>query len=84
MHLEKTGSVIDAALRTAEGRGLELLMRTYALTRGLWQSYQQEEEALLAGVTVPRKCVGKPFRRELREALTEYWRGALSKGIDRA
>lgn len=84
IHLEKTGSVIDAALRTAEGRGLELLMRTYALTRGLWQSYQHKEETLLAGVVVSHKIVEKPFGRELREALTEYWRGALSMGIDRA
>ena len=84
IHLEKTGSVIDAALRTAEGRGLELLMRTYALTRGLWQSYQKKEETLLAGVTVSQKFVEKPFGRELREALTEYWRGALSMEIDRA
>ncbi len=80
IHLEKTGGVIDAALRTAEGRGLELLMRTYALTRGLWQSYQHKEEALLAGVIVSHPFVEKPFGRELREALTEYWRGALSMG----
>lgn len=84
IHLEKTGNVIDAALRTAEGRGLELLMRTYALTRGLWQSYQHKEETLLAGVIVPHKFVEKPFGIELREALTEYWRGALSVGTAKA
>ena len=77
VHLETTGSEIDAALRIAEGRGIELLMRTYALTRGLWQSYQHKEETLLAGVNVAHKFAEKPFGRELYEALTEYWRGAL-------
>ena len=77
-HLVKTGRVIDASLRIAEGRGVELLMRTYAMTRGLWQSYQHNRETLLAGVTVSHKFVEKPFGVELREALAEYWRGATS------
>lgn len=78
MRLEKTGSAIDAALRLSEGRGIQLLMRTYALTRGLWQSYRHTEDTLLAGVVVSQKLVAKSFGRELHEALTEYWRGALA------
>ena len=77
VRLEKTGSMIDAALRITEGRGVQLLMRTYALTRGLWQSYHHAEELLLAEVVVARSLTANPFCVELREALTEYWRGAL-------
>ena len=83
MRLERTGSMIDIALRIPEGRGIELLMRTYALTRGLWQSYQHREETFSAGVVASERLVAKPFGVELREALTEYWRGALSVGPDR-
>ena len=84
--LVKTGGVIDAALRLPEGRGVQLLMRTYALTRGLWQSYSHAEETLLAGVVVPQSLAAQPFGVELREALTEYWLGALmnAAGNDRA
>ena len=83
MRLEKTGSVLDAALRIPKGRGIQLLMRTYALTRGLWQSYQHTEETLSAGVLVSQKLVANPFSLELCEALTEYWRGALSVEVKR-
>ncbi len=74
--LEKTGSIIDGALRLPSRRGLQLLMRTYALTRGLWQSYQDAEDSHLPQVA--RSLTANPFGRELREALTEYWRGALA------
>ena len=77
VRLEETGRVIDLALRFEKGRGVQLLMRTYALTRGLWQSYQHAVETLLAGVTVAQSLMSNPFGEELREALTEYWRGAL-------
>ena len=82
MRLENTGSVIDSALRLSEGRGIQLLMRTYALTRGLWQSYQHTEGTLSAGVVVSQRVVANSFGAELREALTEYWRGALFVGTD--
>ena len=83
MRLERAGSVIDVALRISEGRGIQLLMRTYALTRGLWQSHQHTEETLSAGVVVSQRLVANPFGVELREALTEYWRGALLMEADR-
>ena len=73
--LERTGSVIDSALRLPAGRGVELLMRTYALTRGLWQSYQEAGASHLPHVA---RRAANPFARELREALTEYWHGALA------
>ena len=74
--LEKTGSVIDTALRLSAGRGLQLLMRTYALTKGLWQSYQDARHSGLPHVA--QSLSVKPFGTELHEALTEYWRGALA------
>ncbi len=83
MRLKTTGSAIDVALRLPEGRGIQLLMRTYALTRGLWQSFQHMEETLSAGVVVTPRLVADSFSVELREALTEYWRGALSVYADR-
>lgn len=74
--LTEVGAVIDAALGLTEGRGFRLLMRTYAFTRGLWQSTQghgpsaPEIEPALARLY-------PDFGDELREGLAEYWRGAL-------
>ena len=67
--LLETGRVVEEALRLSEGRGSSLLMRTFALTRGLWQSYHPCQEPML---------IPLDFNRELIEALTEYWRGALA------
>ena len=77
VRLEETGRIIDVALRLEEGRGVQLLMRPYALTRGLWQCYQHAAETLLAGVHTAQSLMPNPFAVELQEALTEYWRGAL-------
>ena len=71
------GSRIDCALGLAPGRGLRLLMRTYALTRGLWQTAQHFEQLGAHGMedTHPPHI---PFSQDLSEALDEYWRGALA------
>ena len=82
MRRESTGKAMDAVLALPEGRGVQLLMRTYALTRGLWQSYQHAEETLRAGIAAPHSLTAPPFRQELLEALTEYWRGALTHAAD--
>ncbi|WP_269532112.1 TetR family transcriptional regulator [Chitinimonas sp. BJYL2] len=76
--LVSTGALIDTALNLPEGRGATLLLRTYALTRGLWQSldYPPALRALLAD---PAFAPIRPdFRTELIAALNEYWRGALA------
>jgi AcrR family transcriptional regulator len=76
--LVSAGTVLDKALSLPAGRGVTLLMRTYALTRGLWQSldYPPNLRALLAEpVFAP---IRPDFRNELVAALTEYWRGALA------
>jgi AcrR family transcriptional regulator len=61
------GAVVEVALDLPPGRGVQLLMRTYALTRGLWQAMGSDG--------VPIKV---DFTQELAEALDEYWRGALA------
>ena len=75
--LTGVGDVIDAALRLRAGRGLRLLMRTYALTKGLWQSSQGYEDAELLAAMPALAQLHPHFETELREALAEYWRGAL-------
>lgn len=71
------GAALERALDLAPGRGAVLLMRTYALTRGLWQTFGD------AGAPVPPGEGAAPlradFRAELGEALREYWRGALTE-----
>ena len=52
-------------------------MRSYALARGLWQSAQHEEQSLTKGVEPALTLTPAAYPHELREALTEYWRGAL-------
>lgn len=67
-------AVLEVALDLSPGRGLQLLTRTYAMTRGLWQSFDHK-----------RHPAGQPlnphpgdFGTELLDALSEYWRGALA------
>ncbi|WP_374355095.1 TetR family transcriptional regulator [Chitinimonas sp.] len=76
--LVRVGSVLDESLGLPSGRGVSLLMRSYALTRGLWQSldFPTKMRALLAEpVFAP---IRPDFRAELVQALQEYWRGAMA------
>ena len=78
--LVSAGAQLEQALHLPAGRGATLLMRTYALTRGLWQSldFPPAMRAMLADpVFAP---IRPDFRSELAQALAEYWRGALSGG----
>lgn len=72
--LQAAGAIVDDALGLPRGRGAQLLTRTYGLTRGLWQSY---DESVASGYDVASKY-DAGFPGELAEALAEYWRGALS------
>ena len=75
--LTSVGAVVDRVLGLPHGRGLRLLTRTYALTRGLWQSLQPGRHGEVA--SDPAFALLYPdLGRELREALAEYWRGALA------
>lgn len=72
------GASLDSALELASGRGVQLLMRTYALTRGLWQTAEHSEDLEAAGVNMITNKRTIPFSQDLSEALDEYWRGALA------
>ena len=76
--LATVGAVVDGALRLPDGRGVRLLMRTYALTRGLWQSSQPYEGLPPVRAEPALACLYPEFGGELLEALEEYWRGALA------
>ena len=53
-------------------------MRSFALTRGLWQSSSPEAVHAPLAEAYAQASIYADFRSELREALAEYWRGALS------
>jgi tetracycline repressor-like protein len=73
--LTKTGIIVEDAFRLSAGHGFGLLMRTFALTRGLWQSRSYEQQtAFKADPALAPICPN--FDKELTRALTEYWRGA--------
>lgn len=81
--LNAAGAVVERRLGLPGGRGLQLLMRTYALTRGLWQALDYPEH-LTALMDEPALAPMRPaFREELADALAEYWRGALAPTRDR-
>lgn len=71
--VDRTGKTLERALSLQPGRGFKLLTRTHAMTRGLWQSF---------GDTVADCGLDQhhhpDFANELREALLEYWHGALA------
>jgi AcrR family transcriptional regulator len=72
------GARLDEVLGQPAGRGVSLLMRTYALIRGLWQSldHPPSMRAILADpIFAP---IRPDFQIELVAALNEYWRGALA------
>lgn len=62
---------LDQALALPQGRGLQVLLRSYALVRGLWQSMPFDAGKDAATSTYD-------FHAEVAEALHEYWRGALA------
>ena len=76
--LVDTGKQLDLVLALENGRGVSLLLRTYALIRGLWQSldYPEPLQKLLAHKMF--EPIRPDFHSELRLALGEYWLGALA------
>lgn len=79
--LDKAGRIADHALRLDAGRGRHLLLRTCALTRGLWQALDRpppgpEQGDTGAGTDAPP--FAPDFADDLAQALREYWWGALA------
>jgi AcrR family transcriptional regulator len=70
--LEAVGDLLETKLSLPRGRGRPLLIRTHAFTRGLWQSF-----GTLADQKSGDPSAGGKFEKELEEALTEFWRGAI-------
>lgn len=73
--LHSGGERIEQALALAPGRGVQVLLRTHALTVGLWQSMSTDSAILPDAGAEP---FPHDFAAELAEALKEYWRGALA------
>lgn len=72
MALAASADRLDQALGLRPGKGLQVLLRSYALVRGLWQSFPFN--AAGADANPP----SGDFHAELTDALHEYWRGALT------
>jgi AcrR family transcriptional regulator len=71
--IAKLGHSLDGALGLPSSRGVQLLVRSHAFARGLWQSLDSiDPDCAVAEMLMPT------FSGELREALREYWRGALT------
>jgi AcrR family transcriptional regulator len=71
--IERLGGVLDQALRVSPGRGVQLLIRSHAFARGLWQGLGYMDPSYkIASALRPN------FSEELMEALEQYWRGALA------
>jgi len=75
-HLKLMGSVIDRALSFEAGRGLTLLTRSYALTRGLWQLGDHPDTHRAHPNFAEHPFAQIDFNTDLKEALLEYWAGA--------
>ena len=76
-HLESAGSVIDRALSLKARRGLTLLTRSYALTRGLWQLTDHPDTHRAHADFAEHPFAQINFDADLKEALLEYWAGAM-------
>ena len=75
--LDDAGRAVDASLSLPTGQGLHLLIRTYALTRGLWQTLDLPKRQKGHAGSGRHPLVQIDFDSELRAAISEYWRGAL-------
>jgi len=83
MRLTEVGATVDRVLRLPQGRGVRVLMRSYALIRGLWQTAPQQTDAALQA-DPDLSAIFPDFTVELHESLTEYWRGAVAPARARA
>jgi TetR/AcrR family transcriptional regulator len=69
--LAAAGTQLETLLELPSGRGIDILTRSHALARGLWQSFDgRASECDASGGT------SRSFPAELRATLEEYWRGA--------
>lgn len=83
-HLGSAGSVVDRALSLPAGRGLTLLARSYALTRGLWQLTDHPDTHRADARFAEHPFAQIDFDADVKEALLEYWAGALGAQASRS
>ena len=75
--LDQAGCAVDAGLSLIAGRGQQLLVRSYALTRGLWQTLDFPDRERGDERFAEHPLARVAFSGELKASLQEYWRGAL-------
>lgn len=76
--LAAAGQQLELAASLPSGHGAPLLMRTYALTLGLWQAYDVPT-ALESMLSTPELQLLRPdFLLELPLAIGQLWRGAIA------
>jgi len=76
--LAEAGTQLELAANLPVGHGAPLLMRTYALTVGLWQACDVPA-ALKSMLSTPELQLLRPdFLLELPLAIKQLWRGAIA------
>ncbi|MDV3253738.1 TetR family transcriptional regulator [Devosia sp. BK] len=75
--LNRAGQAVDRALLIPPGDGLALLLRSYALTRGLYQTLDFPDRVRGDNRFHDHPLARIDFDVELQTALLQYWRGAL-------
>ncbi|WP_161599042.1 TetR/AcrR family transcriptional regulator [Aidingimonas lacisalsi] len=76
--LDQAGRTVDTSLALSSGTGRHLLIRSYALARGLWQTLDLPERLRNDTRFANYPLANIDFDAELRSALQEYWHGALT------
>lgn len=77
--LERNGLILEARFRQLNpGDGATLLLRTYALTLGLWQSLDYPSGFIPELERPALQTLKRDFPAELAAAVIQLWRGALT------
>lgn len=74
--LEEAGQVVDRSLSLPAGKGVELLVASFAMTRGLWQIADLPESILISPEYARHPFSRLDFGPDLVRALVDYWHGA--------
>lgn len=76
--LEACGTLLETRCpQLAPGEGATLLMRTYALTLGLWQALEYPQAFLEQLSQESFRVLKRDFPTELQAAVIQLWEGAL-------
>lgn len=81
--IDRAGLAIEESLLLTNGEGSRLLIRTYALTSGLWQALDYPKERYNMMNDPALATLRLTFLTELHETLVQYWRGAACLDLKR-